>query len=340
MKYLQTSYTQKNKFRVVIICCAVFCIVTTLASLCLGPVTISTQELFAVLFEGDRESSAANILLYVRVPRTIATLLAGIGLAVSGVIIQAVLANPLASPNIVGVNSGAGFAVALCGLLFPAQPWITPFFAFGGALFACLLVYAIAQKTGASRMTLILTGIAIGSCLSAGIDAIVTFFPDVLGGSTSFRIGGVAGVSMNVLGPAACYILLGFAAVLTLHNEMDILSMGDETAQSLGVSVKRTRFLLLLIAAAMAGAAVSFAGLIGFVGLIVPHACRFFVGSESGKLLPVSALGGAAFLTLCDLVARLIFAPYELPTGILLSFLGGPFFIFLLLQQKRGRIHD
>ena len=166
-----------------------------------------------------------------------------------------------------------------------------------------------------------------------------TLFPDVLVGSLSFRVGGVAGLTLERLAFPAVYIGVGLLAALLLSHDMDVLSLGDETARSLGLRVQATRFLLLGTAAALAGAAVSFAGLLGFVGLIVPHAARFLVGGEARRLLPTSILLGAAFLTLCDVAARLLFAPYELPVGIVMSFLGCPFFLYLLIRRKGGHAH-
>ena len=140
--------------------------------------------------------------------------------------------------------------------------------------------------------------------------------------------------------PAGIIILLCIGASLLMSNEMDVLTLGSDTAQSLGLPVKRVRILLLGLAAALAGAAVSFSGLLGFVGLIVPHIMRSLVGESARDLIPTCALGGAIVLTLCDLGARVIFAPFELPVGIVLSLLGGPFFIWLLLRQRGGRIRD
>lgn len=131
-------------------------------------------------------------------------------------------------------------------------------------------------------------------------------------------------------------ILLAFAAVLTLCNELDLMNLGEETAQSLGLSVKKMRTVLLILAALLAGASVSFAGLLGFVGLIVPHTMRRFAGNESRFLIPLCAVGGAGFVTLCDVLARVLFMPYELPVGILMSFIGGPFFVWLILKRKAG----
>lgn len=155
-----------------------------------------------------------------------------------------------------------------------------------------------------------------------------------------FRVGGFSSVSHTRLIPAGILIVAALALVLTLCNELDVLSLGEDTAQGLGLSVKKMRTLFLILAAMLAGASVSFAGLLGFVGLIVPHAVRKLVGSESRYLLPLCVLGGAGFVTCCDLAARLLFVPYELPVGILMSVLGGPFFILLLLKRKGGKDHD
>ncbi|MEG0753447.1 MAG: iron ABC transporter permease [Angelakisella sp.] len=318
---------------------AVCMVAAAVLSLCLGSVPIPLRQFFTV-FQGDSSSASARILLYVRLPRTVAALFAGAGLAGAGVIIQSLLNNPLASPNIIGVNAGAGFFAVLCCALFPAVPQFVPFGAFLGALLAVLLVYAVAKRTGASRLTIVLAGVAVNSFLNAGTDTVHTFIPDALVGSNAFRIGGLSGLSVQTLRPACMMIALALVFAFLLRNELDILSLGDETAASLGLAVKRYRFLLLIAASCLAGASVSFAGLLGFVGLIVPHTARFLVGSEARWLLPLSALMGAALLTICDLLARLVFAPYELPVGILLSFLGAPFFIWLLLHQRGGRMHD
>jgi iron complex transport system permease protein len=305
-------------------------------SLCLGPVPLSpAQVLMALVGQGG---DAAPIVLYIRLPRTFGCLLAGAALAVSGAMIQSVLANPLAAPNIIGVNAGAGLMVALSCALFPTAAALTPVMAFLGALAGVLLVLFLAQRTGAARITLVLAGVAVSSMFSAGIDAVVTFVPQALNGYTDFRIGGFANLSMARLRPAFWLILTALLLAFSLADELDILALGTDTAQSLGLPARQYRLLFLAIAAALAGAAVSFSGLLGFVGLIVPNMARRLVGEESRPLLAVSALGGAALLTLCDLAARTLFSPYELPVGIVLSLAGGPFFLWLLLKQRGGRL--
>lgn len=306
-------------------------------SLALGPVALSPAEVLTALI-GRGDDTAFQIVRNFRLPRTLGCLLAGAALAVSGAIIQSVLANPLAAPNIIGVNSGAGLMVALCCALVPtAAAWV-PVMAFAGALGGVLLVLAIARRTGASRLTLVLAGVAVSSVFGAGIDAILTFFPDALNGYSDFRIGGFSNLTMAKVVPALWLILAALIAALSLSHEMDVLALGSDTAQSLGLPVKRCRLALLTIAAALAGAAVSFAGLLGFVGLIVPHMMRRLVGEESRPLLLTCALGGGALLTLCDTLARILFSPYELPVGIVLSLGGGPFFLWLLLRQRGGRL--
>ena len=235
-----------------------------------------------------------------------------------------------------GVNSGAGLATALCCALAPGAIRLVPIAAFLGALAGVLLVLFISEQAGAARITLVLAGVAMSSMFSAGIDGVVTFVPDALSGYTDFRVGGVKNLSIARLAPAFWVILIALLIALSLSNELDLLLLGRETARSLGLPAKQLRLVLLMLAAALAGAAVSFAGLLGFVGLLVPHMMRRLVGEDSLPLLLSSALGGGLLLTVCDLASRLIFAPFELPLGVVLSLTGGPFFIWLLLKQRRG----
>ena len=308
-------------------------------SLCLGAVPVSLGDTLRALL-GRGEGTTASIVLYARLPRTCGCLLAGMALAVSGAVIQGVLGNPMAAPNIIGVNAGAGLAVALLGAAAPAAAAAASLSAFLGALAGVFLVLLIAERTGASRLTLILSGMAVSAIFSAGIDAVVTLVPDALLGYSDFRIGSLKGLTMARLTPAFWIILPAFALVLSLAGPLDVLMLGRDVARSLGLRVKPLRLLLLALAAALAGAAVSFCGLVGFVGLIVPHIVRRLLGEESRELILGSALAGAAMLTGCDLLGRVLFAPFELPVGILLSLAGGPFFIFLLFRQRGGRIHD
>ena len=206
-------------------------------------------------------------------------------------------------------------------------------------MIAVLTVVLLAKKTGASRTTVILAGVAMNSILGALRDAVTVLVPETAMLSNEFRVGSFSSVVTARLIPAGILIAASLAVILTLCNELDVMALGEDTAKSLGLPVKHLRVLFLLLAAVLAGATVSFAGLLGFVGLLVPHMVRRFAGSESRKLLPLSILFGAGFVTLCDLISRMLFIPYELPVGILMSVIGGPFFLVLLLKKKGGHRH-
>ncbi len=313
---------------------AAFLLAAAVLNICMGASGITLGRLWQALLSGPNESAAARILWYVRFPRTAACILAGAGLAVSGTVIQKVLANNLASPGIIGVNAGAGLAVAICSALGIYAAWAIAGASFAGAMAATFLVVVMGRRSHASRTTVVLGGVAVTAFLNAMTEAIITMVPDAALASVDFRVGGFSSVNQNRLAPAAILILVTIAALCTLTNELDVLSLGDDTAQSLGLRVAPMRNGMLTAAALLAGASVSFAGILGFVGLIVPHIARRIIGNESGKLVPFSALLGGGFVAVCDLAARMIFAPYEIATGIIMSFLGGPFFVWLLLRRK------
>ena len=314
-------------------------IIIIFLSLSLGAVHLTFGQLLTAIMKGTDCGLAGSIFWYVRLPRTIACLLAGLGLSVSGLVIQNVLSNKLASPSIIGVNAGAGLAVTVCCAFGWFGSWLVTGSAFIAAMLTVFMIVMIARKMNASRTTVILIGVAVNSFLNAICEAIITLIPEVAIMSSDFRVGGFSSVTISQLLPAGIFIISGFLILLTLCNELDLMNMGEETAHSLGLSVKNMRTCFLALAALLSGASVSFSGLLGFVGLIVPHISRKLIGGESRYLLPFSAITGAFFVTLCDLISRLLFLPYEIPVGILMSFLGGPFFVFLLLKNKGGRKH-
>lgn len=309
------------------------CVLVGLASLFLGAADLTPAQLFS-----GTGTAAGRIFLYVRLPRTAGCLLAGAALSTAGCVIQHVLANPLASPNIIGVNAGAGLAVTVCCAMGALSGWVIAGAAFFGAFGAVLLVTLAARGAGASRTGVILSGVAVNAFLGAVSDAVTDLMPDAAVMSSDFRVGGFSNVVPARLLPAAVLIMLALGAVFALHSELEVLSLGDDTAGSLGLDPQRMRTVFLALAALLCGAAVSFAGLLGFVGLIVPHAVRRLAGNECSRLLPLCALWGGAFVTVCDLIARLAFRPKELSVGILLSALGGPFFLYIL--SKRGGRRD
>lgn len=309
-------------------------ILLCIAGVSFGAVSLDLPQAVRELVSGTISGRDYRILIHVRLPRVLAALLCGTALAVSGVLLQSVLANPLAAPNIIGVNSGAGFAVYLMLALFPGGHRLIPAAAFCGAFTASLVVSLLSMRSRAGHVTIVLAGVALSSILNAGMDTLVTLFPDMLVNANTFKIGGFYGMTLAGLTPAWCYILLGLTAAFLLSRSLDVLILGDDVAASLGLNVRLIRTLSLLIAALLAGAAVSFSGLIGFVGLIVPHVVQHLSGREHTRLLPAAALFGACFVLLCDLLCRTLFAPYEVPAGIMMAFLGGPFFLYLLLHRK------
>ncbi len=322
-----------KKFRLLMAGSLILCLIITILSLCLGTINFSITEVFWALFQKGGKMNI-NILKYARLPRTAACLTAGAALSVSGAVLQNILANKLASPSIIGVNAGAGLGVTVSCALGAMYGWTVSVSAFLGSLITVMVIALFSVKTGASKTTVILGGVALNSMLNAFSESITVLNPDVAVLTTEFRVGGFSAVSAERLLPASLLILTALLFLFTLFNELDVLSLGDENAQSIGLPARKYRLLFLTLAALLAGSAVSFAGLLGFIGLIVPHFVRKIAGNESRHLLPLSALCGAAFLTLCDLVSRLMFMPYELPVGILMAVIGGPAFVFLLLRLK------
>lgn len=325
----------KKRFSLIIIGCAAAVLASAFLGIAFGAVSLSPSEVIDGIF--DSSSANGRIIYFVRLPRVMAALFSGAALAVAGAIIQSVLGNPLAAPNIIGVNAGAGFMTVLFMALFPTAYAFLPTASFVGAMLAVSAVYLISRLAGASKITLVLAGVAISSLFGAATDTVTTFFPDVLTGAASFKTGGFSAVTMQRLTPAMIVIIVGLTAAMLLSHELDVLALGESTAQSLGLNVKLICFAMLFIAAMLAGAAVSFSGLLGFIGLIIPNAVRKVISGESSRLLPVCALSGAAFTEACDIVSRTAFSPYEMPLGIIISYIGVPCFIWLLLKRKGGK---
>lgn len=298
-----------------------------------GAAKIPIGEIVRAIFSEENNVNR-QVIWNVRLPRTIVAGLVGICLSLSGAILQGVMRNPLAGPNIIGVSAGAGFAALLLLILFPEFYFLAPGGAFAGALLATLFIYTLAWKDGALPTRLILAGVAVSSLLNAGINALMTFYPDRVAGVISFMVGGLSATTWIQVKMILPYISIGIMAVLFLPTKLNVLALGDEVATGLGLSVEKTRFLFIILSSLLAGAAVSAVGLLGFVGLMVPHIARFFIGSDYRYLFPASIFLGGTIVMLCDTVARVMFAPMEIPVGIIMSALGAPFFLYLLRRRK------
>lgn len=282
------------------------------------------------------------ILLYIRFPRVVLLALVGGALAISGASLQAMFQNPMADPGVLGVTGGGAFGAVLAIYLgFPETvPLSLPMFAFAGALTAAFLVYSLAHLGGRPSSTaLLLTGVAIGSLAAAGMSWLLIGTQDYRVKQVIFwLVGGAEGRTWSDVGLAMPFIVAGGLVLLVAHRSIDVLALGDDHAWSVGVSVGRVRLLLLCACALAAGAAVSVCGSISFVGLIVPHALRYLVGSSTRVLLPCCFLGGGAFLVACDAATRMLSRSQEIHLGILTAFLGVPFLLVLLVRSQRTAV--
>jgi iron complex transport system permease protein len=278
-------------------------------------------------------------LVKIRAARALLGVLVGAGLAVAGVILQAVLRNPLADPYVLGVSSGAGLgaAGAILGGLVGLGAWTIPGAAFVGAMAAMLLVYRLAHVGKAVPVyTLLLSGVIVNSVASS---LLLFLAHTTIAKGQGFQnvlfwlFGSLEILNVEILAAAGVAIGLGMLGAVFFTRDLNVLSIGEEPAAHLGLRVERTKKLLFVLASLVTGAAVATSGIIGFVGLIVPHAVRLIIGPDHRLLLPLSMLAGAVFLVTCDVLARAVFN--ELPIGIITAFIGGPFFIYLLRRHRR-----
>ena len=311
---------------------AVLAVVGCIVSTAKGSVDIPCAEIAAAL-GGVRDTAHAQIFWNIRLPRTIVAALVGVNLALSGAILQAILRNPLADPHIIGISSGAGLAGIFIMLVLPGAAWLITPAAFGGAMFAALLIYLLAWRDGIRPTRVILAGVAVSAFLGAGISAMMILYSDRVHSALMWMVGGLSARSWPHVDLLLPYTIVAGLLALMAAQRLNILQLGDDMARGIGLAVERTRVMLTALAALLAASAVSVVGLLGFVGLIVPHAARLMVGADHRVLLPAAALLGIAVLTLSDTAARLLFAPLELPVGILMAVIGAPFFLYLLRRQ-------
>jgi iron complex transport system permease protein len=306
-----------------------------LAGLLSGTVSLSFEEIGAILTGLDRESPGSRIVMLVRLPRIIMALLIGMMLAASGTISQAVFRNPLADPYIIGISAGAAAGAALAFILNLPDLWYG-IFAFFVSLGAALLIFRLSGNRGRANTAVLLI---IGAALSAFLGAF-TAFTLYLAGQDSYR---VMIWTMGYLGSATWFRvgLLTIPLILSLlyffyrRHDVDALLLGDAEAHALGVPVGTLKRRLLLAVSLIAAFSVAFAGMIGFVGLIVPHGVRLLIGNNHGRLLPLAAYSGGVFLLLADTLARSLFAPAEIPIGVITAFFGAPFFLFLAVRSDK-----
>ncbi len=272
-----------------------------LMSIALGAADISVSQVAEILLH-PKATPQDQIIWNIRLPRTIVGAMVGLNLSLSGAILQAVMRNPLADPHIIGISSGAGIAGITIMILFPALEYLITPVAFIGAMLAAIAIYILAWKNGIKPVRM-------------------------------WMVGGLAARSWPHVTIIVPYALIGLVLAIISAHYLNILQLGDEMAKGLGVNVEVTRIALTAIAALLAASAVSVAGLLGFVGLVIPHVSRLILGSDYRFLIPGAALLGIAIITFSDTFARVAFAPIELPVGIIMAFIGAPFFLFLLRRE-------
>jgi len=304
-----------------------------LIGISLGSLKIGIVDVFKAIFL-ETDTLNHSIIFNVRLPRNLIAAFVGINLALSGATLQGVMNNPLADPGIIGISSGAGLMAFVIMILFPSYAYLVPIGAFIGALLTTFLIYTLAWKNGVSPIRLILTGVAVSAFLGAGINVLMTFYPERISGGISFMIGGLSGKTWPDFYLIWPYTLIAGALCMMLSNQINLLQLGDEVATRLGLSVEKIRTIFIILSALLAASAVSVAGLLGFVGLVVPHIARLIVGSDYRFLYPATIGLGGAVLVGCDVMARMLFDPIELPVGIIMAVLGAPFFLFLLREKK------
>lgn len=317
---------------VILAALAIILIAVMMLSVGCGVMEMSWGDIIKTLFASNN-SIEFQIIYNLRLPRTLLGALVGAALAVAGVILQAVMRNPLASPGIIGVSSGAGVAAVTALMIFPAlSGWLIPI-AFAGAFVTAMAVYLLAWKRGVEPVRLLLAGVAVSSLLGAISTAIMLFNSEKVAGILDFAIGSLSTRSWPQLELVAPYIIAGLAVAFIIAPKLNVLGLGDEIAVGLGMNVERMRLGFIALAALLAAAAVSVAGLLGFVGLIAPHIVRMLIGGDSKFLIPGAAVFGAVLVVGSDTAGRVVIAPEELPLGIIMALLGPPFFLWLLRRR-------
>ncbi|MGC4029972.1 MAG: iron ABC transporter permease [Steroidobacteraceae bacterium] len=348
------SITTRLSFGVLVVGLVLTLLASLVWSMTMGPVSIDSRMIMEVVFykiTGAGGTAAqtlldhprADIIWNIRLPRVLMAAIVGAGLALCGVVMQAVVRNPLANPYILGISSGAALGATLA-IALGAFGWFGAYGlsvgAFLGAMLASVLVFAIAfiGQGGGNTVKLLLAGMAITAVFGAFTSFVIYIAPDSEGirSITFWLMGGLTAASWRFLPIPTVCVIAGLVLFLTQLRALNALLLGDEAALTLGVNVTLLRKCYLLVVSLITGALVAVSGTIGFVGLIIPHIVRMIVGVDHRKVVLLSALLGAIFLVLCDILAKTLLARGEMPIGIITAMLGGPFFIWLLLTKSYG----
>ena len=345
MKMNQLSIADKCKARLyaVIALGSVSLFIIFLFSLAYGPVPMPLSEVWQNMINiinNGPQSGHENIIYYLRMPRVLGAFMVGLGLAMAGAVFQAIIRNPLVDPYITGVSSGAGlgativmtFAVAIGGI---SVSYMIPVGAFIGGLFAFALTFIMAESSGGRAINYVLGGVVVGMGFGAFTTLFMIISDDQVHQILYFIFGTFTGITWDNLWIITVPILFMSFIILLYARELNVILLGEEQARQLGLNVRRFNISMLILASLLTAFCVAFVGIIGFVGLIVPHTARMIVGSDHRLLLPASMIIGALIMSIADLIAKMAYVPVELPVGAIMTLIGVPFFAYLLI--KRGK---
>ncbi|WP_391204064.1 FecCD family ABC transporter permease [Psychrobacillus sp. L4] len=326
--------SSKSRSGTIVIFTFLLAIVAGIVAIGLGSVNIPISAILKTFFSSSSTDVHNTIIWDIRYPRVLLAMIIGANIAISGALLQAVMGNPLADPGLTGVTSGAAVCVLIIMLAAPEYTQFIPIAAFVGGLFAATIVYALAwRRNGISPITIILSGVAVNALCGGGIGYLSIIYSDRLPSAVQWLNGSLAAKGNNALMMVFPYAIVGWILSMFAIRKANIIRLGDQVASNLGENVHRIRILLSLIAVFLAAISVAAIGMIGFVGLVVPHMARLLVGSNYKYLLPMSMALGALVLLLADTGGRTLFTPMEIPAGILMAVIGAPYFLYLMRRK-------
>ncbi|MNO30303.1 Hemin transport system permease protein HmuU [compost metagenome] len=323
-----------SRSRIVVIVTVLLALVAAIIAIGLGSVFIPISDILSTIFSSSSKAVNATIIWDIRLPRVLLAMIIGANIAISGALLQAVMGNPLADPGLTGVTSGAAACVLVIMLAAPQYTEFIPIAAFVGGLIAAGIVYALAwRRTGISPVTIILSGVAVNALCGGVIGLLTIMYSDRLPAAVQWLNGSLAAKGNNALMMVLPYAIAGWILSFFAIRKANIIRLGDQVASNLGENVNQIRILLSLLAVFLAAISVAAIGMIGFVGLVVPHMARMLVGSDYKYLLPMSMALGALVLLIADTGGRTLFAPLDIPSGILMAVIGGPYFLYLMRKK-------
>ncbi|KTD85464.1 FecCD family ABC transporter permease [Paenibacillus etheri] len=323
-----------SRSRIVVIVTVILALVAAIIAIGLGSVFIPISDILGTIFGSSSKAVNTTIIWDIRLPRVLLAMIIGANIAISGALLQAVMGNPLADPGLTGVTSGAAACVLVIMLAAPQYTQFIPIAAFVGGLIAAGIVYALAwRRTGISPVTIILSGVAVNALCGGVIGLLTIMYSDRLPAAVQWLNGSLAAKGNNALMMVLPYAIAGWILSFFAIRKANIIRLGDQVASNLGENVNQIRILLSLLAVFLAAISVAAIGMIGFVGLVVPHMARMLVGSDYKYLLPMSMALGALVLLIADTGGRTLFAPLDIPSGILMAVIGGPYFLYLMRKK-------